>query len=532
MFMFLVVLPHIAIIITYAYLFWRFLFRYKSTITVKTSLVFSACASLLFMIWVGSDIREIGGPLIAVAYLLFPFYTVVIGIGGGGIGWSFCVISQTIHYSLRSDRQQLPKKWTSCVALIIIVVFGLVVFSITSRYWTLRNISSILEETYTNSIGMEMIKLSRGYYVSKYETRQSEFEKIMGYNPCHPKNSNKPIVEITANEAKEFCTRLTELEKQSKCLPKGYAYALPSFDEWLEYVADASLDGSVTPAGYPDKDLQFSLEVGRGEKNRLGIYDLRGNVREYSRDISGSTGTHIKLGASFNEHRKDFLHIRNKAYSMKSNSKSIDTGFRSVLIRDIEETKNASMDTPLHKAAATGNLEFAKHLIHNKADINAVNQWNATALHQAVVYGHLNIVEILVTTEAYLDCQTKSGWAPLHYCAINGHAKIAKILLENRANVNILDAQLKSPLHLAAKFGHPVLAKILIDNEAAINIQDDFKWTPLHYAAFLGNTEVANVLIVTGADVNKSGNEWTPLDCANFKGHKLIAELLHKHGAK
>jgi len=332
MFMFLVVLPHIAIIITYAYLFWRFLFKSKSTMTVKMSLVFSACASLLFVIWVSSDISEIGGPLIAIAYLLFPFYTVTIGIVGGGVGWSFCVISQIINYSLRSDRQHLPKKWASCVASIIIVVFGLVVFSITTRYWTLRNINSILEETHTNSLGMEMIKLSKGYYVSKYETRQSEFEKIMGYNPCHFKSSNQPVESLISAEAIDFCRKLTEREEKLKLIPKGYYYTLPTFKQWIEYAADADLKKSVTPIGFKDKPLTSPLPVGSGEVNRLGIYDLRGNVSEYSRDISGSTGTHIILGASFNEHQKDFLHIRNKAYFMESSDKSFHIGFRCVLI--------------------------------------------------------------------------------------------------------------------------------------------------------------------------------------------------------
>ncbi len=55
-----------------------------------------------------------------------------------------------------------------------------------------KKVQTVPEESFTNSIGMEMIKLTTGYYVSKYETRQREFEKIMGYNTSWFRGPNRP----------------------------------------------------------------------------------------------------------------------------------------------------------------------------------------------------------------------------------------------------------------------------------------------------------------------------------------------------
>ena len=46
-----------------------------------------------------------------------------------------------------------------------------------------KRIKAVPENNFTNNLGMEMIYLNTGYYVSKYETRQKDFETVMRYNP-------------------------------------------------------------------------------------------------------------------------------------------------------------------------------------------------------------------------------------------------------------------------------------------------------------------------------------------------------------
>ncbi len=187
-------------------------------------------------------------------------------------------------------------------------------------------------DSFTNSVGMDMVKLSSGYYVSKFETRQTEYAEVMGSNPSVHQGSDLPVDNITGSEAEQFCAKLTEMERAAGRLPKGYAYNLPTFEQWLEYAADASLEGSITPFGTLGREYDAPLPAGSGEVNGLGLYDIRGNVTEYSKDLYPSTGSKLILGAHFTEYRKDFLLVKNRAGFMNANEKGLGVGFRCVLV--------------------------------------------------------------------------------------------------------------------------------------------------------------------------------------------------------
>ncbi len=168
-----------------------------------------------------------------------------------------------------------------------------------------KSVIPVPQEDFTNQLSMKMIKLSKGYWVSKYETTQEQFIKIMGYNPSSHFGENKlPVESVTKKEAEIFCTKLTEYEKVMGLLPEGYSYRLPSFAEWKEYLSDASLEDSITMRGKYnfrgpfESRLLKTCEVGSGEVNRLGIYDLRGNVAELSREKSKYSDA-IEFGSHF-----------------------------------------------------------------------------------------------------------------------------------------------------------------------------------------------------------------------------------------
>jgi len=186
--------------------------------------------------------------------------------------------------------------------------------------------------SFKNAIGMEMIALSTGYYVSRFETTQGQYQLVIGANPMDPACLECAVGNITGDEALAFCERLTEREAQRGTLPPGYAYRLPTYAQYLEYVADAPLKGSVTPVGgRGGAHLRGPLPVGSGEVNRLGIYDLRGNVSEYLCEPY-NTGSLTIVGAHWNTHRQDFLTVRNRAGLIKKDEKGPNIGFRCVLV--------------------------------------------------------------------------------------------------------------------------------------------------------------------------------------------------------
>lgn len=187
-------------------------------------------------------------------------------------------------------------------------------------------------ESFINSVGMAMVKLSSGYYVSKFETRQSEFAKVMGYNPSYHPGPDHPVENLTGSEALMFCAKLNEMEHQKRRLPSGHVYSLPTFAQWLEYTDDASLQGSITGVGGRGEDAYDQhLPVGKGEVNRLGLYDLRGNVSEYSDDLY-NTGANMVLGACWDEFREEHLSVKHEAGFIDKSEHGSNVGFRCVLV--------------------------------------------------------------------------------------------------------------------------------------------------------------------------------------------------------
>ena len=135
--------------------------------------------------------------------------------------------------------------------------------------------------TRTNGIGMIMMPIPSGYWVGKYEVTQAEFEKVMSRNPSAYKNPLAPVENVSADEAQEFCRKLTSLESSVSGLQKGWAYMLPTEAQWSEFVADADLDGSVTSNQRPQKRSNPEPVGSTKQANRYGLYDVRGNVWEW-----------------------------------------------------------------------------------------------------------------------------------------------------------------------------------------------------------------------------------------------------------
>jgi len=138
-----------------------------------------------------------------------------------------------------------------------------------------------VQGTRTNGIGMIMVPIPSGYWVGKYEVTQAEFEKVMSRNPSAYKSPLAPVENVNADEAQEFCQRLTSLENSVSGLQKGWAYTLPTEAQWTEFVADADLSGAVTSNQRPQKRVNPEPVGSTKLANRFGLYDVRGNVWEW-----------------------------------------------------------------------------------------------------------------------------------------------------------------------------------------------------------------------------------------------------------
>lgn len=135
--------------------------------------------------------------------------------------------------------------------------------------------------------------IEEGFWLSKYEVTQAQFESLMGVNPSNAlPDPNRPVERVSWNDAVKYCALLTEREQRAGRLPPGCVYRLPTEAEW-EYACRA---GSETAFSFGDDKSQLSRyawwsenggtthPVGQAEVNAWGLHDMHGNVFEWCLD--------------------------------------------------------------------------------------------------------------------------------------------------------------------------------------------------------------------------------------------------------
>ena len=165
-------------------------------------------------------------------------------------------------------------------------------------------------------------EIKADFEIAIYTVTQGQWQEVMGKNPSYfsrdggGKNRVKdikdedlkqfPVETVSWNDAQEFIKKLNEKEKG-----KGYRYRLPSEAEW-EYACrggatseeecsyhfyfakptndlsskEANFNGDF-PFGKADKGplLGRTTKVGSYAPNKVGLYDMHGNVWQWCEDL-------------------------------------------------------------------------------------------------------------------------------------------------------------------------------------------------------------------------------------------------------
>lgn len=113
---------------------------------------------------------------------------------------------------------------------------------------------------------------------------------------------------------------------------------------------------------------------------------------------------------------------------------------------------NAAGRSPLHNAAAQGNLVLVEALLAHGADVGQRSFEGKTPLQVVGVYGvreDVLIVERLLAAGSEIDAQDGYGRTALSLCCFDSHVNIARTLLERRASLRIPDVRGWLPWHWA-----------------------------------------------------------------------------------
>ncbi|RKY12425.1 MAG: hypothetical protein DRP65_01275 [Planctomycetota bacterium] len=126
--------------------------------------------------------------------------------------------------------------------------------------------------------------------------------------------------------------------------------------------------------------------------------------------------------------------------------------------------KDSKMEgvTALHEAARKGNIEIARYLLQNGADINSKNYNGLTPLHIAAYCGENIIVNTLIAEGAKVNAKAKDNITPLHAAASMGHQDTVELLINNGAEVHTRSSKdALTPQDFATRDGHQGVAGFL-----------------------------------------------------------------------
>ena len=156
---------------------------------------------------------------------------------------------------------------------------------------------------------------------------------------------------------------------------------------------------------------------------------------------------------------------------------------------------------PLHDAARDGDIEKARALIDDGAEIDALSDRGETPLTLAIVAGNDAIAELLIENGAAIDGRNAGGFTPLHAAAYAGDPAMVELLIDHGADIN--DASNKAgvtPLFPAIEEDHVAVAELLVAKGADLGLQERHGYTALTRALFKGNKDVVVLLRARGAE--------------------------------
>jgi formylglycine-generating enzyme len=212
--------------------------------------------------------------------------------------------------------------------------------------------TKLVEKDFTRANSVEA-----NFYMGITEVSQKEFESLMEFNPSKFPGESLPVENVTWYDAAMFCNKLsekegveayytfTDVEKTGDAITaanldenkQSKGYRLPTKDEWRYAAAGGAksagykYSGSNTPgevAWYKDNSEGKTHTIATKKANELGLFDMSGNVWEWTNTESRFDGSRVKafMGGAWAESESN-VEVKSDNYDKPENRNKY-TGFR------------------------------------------------------------------------------------------------------------------------------------------------------------------------------------------------------------
>jgi len=149
----------------------------------------------------------------------------------------------------------------------------------------------------------------------------------------------------------------------------------------------------------------------------------------------------------------------------------------------------------LREAVNLNDIDAVKELLRQGVDVDERNDFDGlTALMLASMRGDMELARLLLENDADVNIKASGGTTAFIFAASSGHTELASLLLEEGAEINEKDNLGCTALILAAISGSTEAARFLIRKGAEINAKDILGYTAQMQAEKRGHTEITQML--------------------------------------
>jgi formylglycine-generating enzyme required for sulfatase activity len=217
----------------------------------------------------------------------------------------------------------------------------------------------------TNEVGREInetqhrVKITKGFWMGKYEVTQKQYKAVMGTNPSEfDLGGGYPVDNVSWEDAGAFCVKVKERTGLELRLPTEaeWEYACRAGTTTRYYTGDTEAD--LGRAGCFDGNAERGFKIWKWDRRRReprrvgsfvsnawGLYDMHGNMWEWCADWYGEYPTgivvdplgpengqsRVQRGGSWSFYAQYCRSASRVRYD--PSSRSFNDGFRCVLVR-------------------------------------------------------------------------------------------------------------------------------------------------------------------------------------------------------